>query len=108
MLPLVATGAAGGSALELHLDLARVLRPHLPVVERSQYPLSLGLFAFRAQHTTEWSLLLAASTLTTLPLIVPFLHAALLPGGHDSDRYQGLIVHEEIAATVPYPLLKWE
>jgi multiple sugar transport system permease protein len=38
-------------------------------VDRSQYPLSLGLFAFRAQHATEWGLLMAAATLATLPLV---------------------------------------
>jgi multiple sugar transport system permease protein len=27
------------------------------------------LFAFRAQHTTEWGLLMAAATLATVPLI---------------------------------------
>jgi multiple sugar transport system permease protein len=46
--------------------------PLIYLSDRSQYPLSLGLFAFRAQHTTEWSLLLAASMLATLPLIVLF------------------------------------
>ena len=35
----------------------------------------LGLFAFRAQRTTEWSLLMAASTLVTLPLVVIFFFA---------------------------------
>jgi len=36
------------------------------------FPLSLGLYAFRSQHTTEWPLLMTASTLTTLPLVVLF------------------------------------
>ena len=43
--------------------------PLIYLSDRSQYPLSLGLFAFRAQHTTEWGLLMAASTLATLPLV---------------------------------------
>jgi multiple sugar transport system permease protein len=36
------------------------------------YPLSMGLFAFQSQRSTEWGLLMAASVLVTLPLIVLF------------------------------------
>ena len=46
--------------------------PLIYLSERSQYPLSLGLYTFRAQRTTEWALMMAASTLTTLPLVVIF------------------------------------
>jgi multiple sugar transport system permease protein len=49
--------------------------PLVYLSEQNQYPLSLGLFAFRAQRTTEWSLMMAASTLSTLPLIVVFFFA---------------------------------
>lgn len=49
--------------------------PLVYLSESNQYPLSLGLFAFRAQRTTEWSLLMAASTLVTLPLVVIFFFA---------------------------------
>lgn len=49
--------------------------PLVYLSERTQYPLSLGLFAFRAQRTTEWSLMMAASTLTTLPLVIIFFLA---------------------------------
>jgi multiple sugar transport system permease protein len=38
----------------------------------SQFPLSLGLFSFRAQRDTYWGLLMAAATLTTLPLVLVF------------------------------------
>ncbi|CAN5811733.1 carbohydrate ABC transporter permease [soil metagenome] len=49
--------------------------PLVYLSDESQYPLSLGLFAFRAQRTTEWSLLMAASTLVTLPLVLIFFFA---------------------------------
>jgi multiple sugar transport system permease protein len=49
--------------------------PLVYLSENNQYPLSLGLFAFRAQRTTEWSLMMAASTLVTLPLVVIFFFA---------------------------------
>jgi ABC-type glycerol-3-phosphate transport system permease component len=38
----------------------------------SQFPLTLGLYAFRAQRDTYWGLLMAAATLTTLPLVLVF------------------------------------
>ncbi len=47
--------------------------PLIYLSDPSQYPLSLGLFAFKAQRTTDWSLLMAGSTLTTLPLIIIFM-----------------------------------
>ena len=46
--------------------------PLIYVSDNRQFPLSLGLYAFRAQRTTEWALLMAASTITTVPLIIIF------------------------------------
>jgi multiple sugar transport system permease protein len=46
--------------------------PLIYLTEPDSYPLSLGLFAFQAQRTTEWALLMGASALVTLPLIVLF------------------------------------
>lgn len=46
--------------------------PLIYLSEHAQYPLSLGLFVFKARRTTEWDLMMAASTITTLPLIVLF------------------------------------
>jgi multiple sugar transport system permease protein len=46
--------------------------PLIYVSDNQKYPLSLGLYAFRAQRTTEWALMMAAATLATLPLIAVF------------------------------------
>lgn len=46
--------------------------PLIYLSDPKTYPLSLGLFAFQTQRTTEWALLMGASTLVTLPLIVIF------------------------------------
>jgi multiple sugar transport system permease protein len=46
--------------------------PLIYLTEPDSYPLSLGLFAFQAQRTTEWALMMGASALVTLPLIVLF------------------------------------
>ena len=49
--------------------------PLIYLSDQNQYPLSLGLFAFRSQRTTEWDLMMAGATLTTLPLVVLFFVA---------------------------------
>lgn len=49
--------------------------PMIYLRDRSSFPLSVGLFSFRAQRTTEWSLVMMGSLLTTLPLIVLFFCA---------------------------------
>lgn len=72
MLPLVRPALIVVGVLSFLWTWHEFFGPLIYLSERSQYPLSLGLFAFRAQHATEWSLLLAAATLTTLPVIVVF------------------------------------
>lgn len=46
--------------------------PLIYLNDRDNYPLSLGLFAFRAQRSTEWAMLMAASVLVTIPMILMF------------------------------------
>jgi multiple sugar transport system permease protein len=46
--------------------------PLIYLSDPESYPLSLGLYAFRAQRSTEWALLMAASVLVTLPVIALF------------------------------------
>ena len=72
MLPLVRPALLVAALLSFIWTWHEFFGPLIYLSDRSQYPLSLGLFAFRAQHTTEWSLLMAASTLVTLPLVVLF------------------------------------
>jgi multiple sugar transport system permease protein len=72
MLPLVRPALMVAAILSFTWTWHEFFGPLIYLSDRSQYPLSLGLFAFRAQHTTEWNLLMAASTLVTLPLVVLF------------------------------------
>jgi multiple sugar transport system permease protein len=72
MLPLVRAPLLVAAVLSFLWTWHEFFGPLIYLTERSQYPLSLGLFAFRAQHTTEWGLLMAAATLTTVPLILLF------------------------------------
>ncbi len=46
--------------------------PLIYLSDTDSYPLSLGLYSFRAQRSTEWALLMAASVLVTLPMIALF------------------------------------
>lgn len=48
------------------------LGPLLYLNDESSYTLSLGLQRFVSQHGAEWSMLMAASTVMTLPIIVIF------------------------------------
>jgi len=72
MLPLVRPALMVVALLSFVWTWHEFFGPLIYLSDRSQYPLSLGLFAFRAQHTTDWSLLMAAATLTTLPLVGVF------------------------------------
>lgn len=46
--------------------------PLIYLTHESQFTLSIGLQAFQSDHATEWTLLMAAATVFTLPVIVLF------------------------------------
>jgi multiple sugar transport system permease protein len=69
MLPLVRSALMVVAVFTFLYTWHDFFGPLIYLSERSQYPLSLGLYAFRAQRTTEWALMMAASTLTMLPLV---------------------------------------
>ncbi len=49
--------------------------PLIYLAEKSQYTLALGLQVFVSQHSTEWGLLMAASTMMVIPIILLFFFA---------------------------------
>ena len=50
-----------------------LIRPSIYLINQNQYTLSLALQQFKAQHGgTEWAMLMASTTLTTLPIIIVF------------------------------------
>ncbi len=51
------------------------LGPLLYLNDEAQYTLSIGLQRFVSQHGAEWSMLMAASTVMTLPIVVIFFFA---------------------------------
>jgi len=46
--------------------------PLIYLAEKSQYTLALGLQVFVGQHSTEWGLMMAASTMMVAPVIILF------------------------------------
>jgi multiple sugar transport system permease protein len=49
--------------------------PLIYLSEFNQYPLVMGLYAFRTQHSIQWNLMMAASLATCFPLIALFFIA---------------------------------
>ena len=72
MLPLVRSALIVVAIFSFVWTWQDFFGPLVYLGNTSQYPLTLGLFAFRAQRTTDWPLLMAAASLTTVPLVVLF------------------------------------
>ena len=53
-----------------------LMKPSIYLIDQNQYTLSLALQQFKAQHGgTEWALLMAATTITVIPIIIIFFLA---------------------------------
>ena len=72
MLPLVRPALIVVAVFTLMYTWQDFFGPLIYLQDRKQFPLSLGLFAFRAQRTSDWELIMMGSLLTTLPLIIVF------------------------------------
>lgn len=73
MLPLVRPALIVVAVFTLLYTWHDFFGPLIYLQDRNQFPLSLGLFAFRSQRAVEWSLIMVAAILTTLPLIIVFM-----------------------------------
>jgi len=51
------------------------LGPLVYLTDGSKYTLAVGLAAFRGQYRTQWDLMMAASTVVTLPIVILFFFA---------------------------------
>lgn len=51
------------------------LGPLIYLNDETKYTLSLGLQQFVSQHGAEWSMLMAASTVMTIPIVILFFFA---------------------------------
>ncbi|MDB5075386.1 MAG: binding-protein-dependent transport system inner rane component [Chloroflexi bacterium] len=75
MLPLVRPALIVVAVFSFVWTWQEFFQPLIYLSDPDTYPLSLGLFAFQGERTTDWQLLMAAGTLTTLPLVVLFFAA---------------------------------
>jgi multiple sugar transport system permease protein len=75
MLPLVRPALLVMSVFTFLWTWHEFFGPLIYISDPDQFPLSLGLYAFRSQRTTEWGLMMAGATLTTLPLVIIFFAA---------------------------------
>jgi multiple sugar transport system permease protein len=75
MLPLVRSALIVVAVFSFVWTWQNFFGPLVYLSDQNQYPLTLGLFAFRAQRTTDWPLLMAAASLTTVPLMILFFAA---------------------------------
>lgn len=75
MLPLVRPALLVMAVFTFLWTWHEFFMPLIFLSDSEQYPLSLGLYAFRTRRFTEWHLMMAGATLTTLPLIVMFFVA---------------------------------
>jgi len=73
MLPLVRPALVVVAVFSLLYTWHDFFGPLIYLQDQLEYPLSLGLYAFRSQRTTEWPLIMTGATLTVLPLILVFL-----------------------------------
>lgn len=71
-LPLILPALAVVAIFQFVYIWQEFMLPLIYLQDRSLFPLSVGLFSFRAQRTTEWSLIMMGSLLTALPLILLF------------------------------------
>ncbi len=73
MLPLVRPALVVVAVFSLLYTWHDFFGPLIYLQDALEYPLSLGFYAFRAQRTMEWALIMTGATLSVLPLIVVFL-----------------------------------
>jgi len=73
MLPLVRPALVVVAVFSLLYTWHDFFGPLIYLQDRDDYPLTLGLFAFQAQRTLEWPLIMAGAVLTTLPMVIVFM-----------------------------------
>jgi ABC-type glycerol-3-phosphate transport system permease component len=75
MLPLLKPALAAVAIFTFMGTWNNFMGPLIYLNDQRLYPLALGLFDFRSQYGSEYGMLMAASTLMTLPVIAMFFMA---------------------------------
>ena len=75
ILPLVKPALAAVCIFTFMGTWNDFMGPLIYINDQRLYPLALGLFDFRGEHQTDFGMLMAASTMMTLPVIALFFLA---------------------------------
>jgi multiple sugar transport system permease protein len=75
MLPLVRPALLVMAVFTFLWTWQEFFGPLVYLQDTHKFPLSLGLYAFRARRTTDWNLMMAGATMATLPLVIVFFIA---------------------------------
>ena len=75
MLPLVRPALLVMAVFTFMWTWQEFFGPLVYLQDSNKFPLSLGLFTFRARRNTDWHLMMAGATLATLPLVIIFFIA---------------------------------
>jgi multiple sugar transport system permease protein len=75
MMPLMKPALAAVAIFEFQAKWNDFLIPLIYLNKPSMYTMSLGLGTFRSEYETQWSLLMAASVIFTIPMIALFFLA---------------------------------
>lgn len=73
MLPLVRPALMVVAVFTLLYTWHDFFGPLIYLQDRDQFPLSLGLYAFKTRRSVEWPLIMVGAFFTTLPLVIVFL-----------------------------------
>jgi multiple sugar transport system permease protein len=75
MLPLVRPALLVMAVFTFMWTWQEFFGPLVYLQDSNKFPLSLGLFTFRARRNTDWHLMMAGATLATAPLVIIFFVA---------------------------------
>jgi multiple sugar transport system permease protein len=75
MLPLIKPALAAVAIFEFQAKWNDFMWPLIYLNRTSQYTMSLGLGTFKTEFETQWSLIMAASVVFTLPMVILFFLA---------------------------------
>ena len=75
MLPLIKPALAAVAVFEFQAKWNDYMNPLIYLRSPDQYTMSLGMGTFKTEFETQWSLIMAASVLFTLPMVLLFFVA---------------------------------
>jgi len=75
ILPLMKPALAAVAIFTFMNTWNNFMGPLIYLNDQRLYPLSLGLFQFRLEHSTDFGMLMSASTIMTLPVVAVFFLA---------------------------------